>query len=187
MKILIACKVLEREIGSIVKDRSDIYTIFFKFAYHSQPVYLNRLLLKTIDKLKHSNEIILLYGRCAGITPKSFQNINVLDIHDCFDLLIGQNRRYSIFMEEPGTYFLSEGWVLEDGTPYEKLLSYKRGYKLKELSNIIYSGYKRIAFIRTGIESTEYIKRVEFSAKKLGWDLLEINSELEMLKEVLKP
>ena len=48
----------------------------------------------------------------------------------------------------------------------------------------IYSGYRRIFFVRTGIETEEDILRARHSSDEMGWKYEEKKADLAMIKKL---
>jgi len=186
MKLLIACKVLEREIKTLLDEMPYYRAIFLSFSFHRKPDLLNKRLQELLERmLFHFDDIKVLYGRCAG-RLQMLSGVETFQVNDCFDLILGSKRRFKLFLQQPGSYFLSDGWVREDGTPFEKLQKVmKKGLDIKDLSSIIYNGYRRLIYIRTGIEDKDSVERARFSASKLGWEYVEIGSDLRELKHII--
>jgi hypothetical protein len=189
MKYLIAaCRVFEKEIHKMLGDAHGHTLIMLDFGYHRRPVILQQKLQEIIDSAKGVDAILLLYGRCGGALNLKARSAPVVipRVNDCFDLMLGCSERFSIFREEPGTYFLSNGWVQKDGTPYEKMDKMKRRLRCfdSKIMEDIYSGYRRIFFVRTGIETEEDILRAMHSSDEMGWKFEEKKADLSMIKNL---
>lgn len=192
---LVACEVFKKDILRIQHRfnlTSQYDTLFLPFGYHRNPKKLSKKLQEIIDKCPDYEYTILSYGCCGG-GAMGFEvketPVVIPRVHDCFDIFLGRQKRTALFREEPGTYFLSDGWVTSDGTPFEKLNNNKSNLTVSlEDNNLItlaYSGYKRLVFIRTGAESDITNSRVRLSASMMGWDMVEINSDMSVLHRLL--
>ena len=186
--LIAACRVFEKEIHEMLGDAHEHALIMLDFGYHRRPLILQQKLQEIIDSAKGVDAILLLYGRCGGVLNLKARSAPVVipRVNDCFDLMLGCRERFSIFSDEPGTYFLSNGWVQKDGTPYEKADKMKRrlGRLDIKIMEDIYSGYRRIFFVRTGIETEEDILRARHSSDEMGWKYEEKKADLAMIKKL---
>ena len=132
--------------------------------------------------------VLVLFGYCGGtlhLEPRDAPVV-VPKANDCFDLLLGAEARLNVFSEEPGTYFMSEGWVQSDGTPAEKQRGLLKQFgREKDLIESIYAGYRRLCFVRTGVETERSIGRARQSAVDLDWTFTERQADLALMKKAL--
>lgn len=186
--LVIACKVFEKEINKMLGDGHGHSIVMLDFGYHKMPFVLQQRVQEIIDNASDVDVVVLLYGYCGGTLKLGTVRLPVVmpKAHDCFDIMLGSSKRYSIFLEEPGTYFLSEGWVRKDGTPFEKISCARK--RLKETDDRIiedmYSGYKRLLFVRTGIETEKSLLRAWRAADEMGWQFEEKTTDLLIMKKL---
>lgn len=186
--LIVSCKVFEGEIKRILGDNHKHSIVMLDFGYHRRPVLLQQKLQHIIDSASGVDAVLLVYGYCGGSLKLDARNLPVIipRVHDCFDIMLGVDRRFRLFSEEPGTYFLSEGWVRKDGTPIEKIWGIQKRLKNSndKILNEIYAGYKRIVFVKTGVETVESILRARHAAVELGWRFIEEDSNLDVMKKL---
>lgn len=126
---LIACKVLQREIASILYNcphTIDVTTM--SQWYHETPVILKKALQEEIDRIDahedpHTNNleqrdldaILLGYGLCAnaveGLKSRRYKMV-IPRAHDCATLVMGSRERYQEYFDScKGSYFYTRGWM----------------------------------------------------------------------------
>ncbi len=186
--LILACKIFEREISKILGDGHGHSIVMLEFGYHKMPVILQQRIQEVIDNASDVDAVLLLYGYCGGALKLIAKHVPVIipNAHDCFDIMLGSNERFSLFSDEPGTYFISEGWVKKDGTPIEKIRGARKRLKDNDDKIIeeIYAGYKRLLFVRTGIETEESLLRASHAADEMGWRFEEKIADLTVMKKL---
>lgn len=186
--LILACKIFEGEINKMLGDGHGHSIVTLDFGYHKMPLVLRQRIQEIIDNALGFDAILLLYGYCGGTLKLNASGLPVVKpkAHDCFDMMLGCNERFSLFSEDPGTYFLSEGWVRRDGTPFEKVKGARK--QLKDSNDRIiedmYAGYRRLIFVRTGIETEESISRARHAAIQMGWQFEEKTADLQIMKKL---
>lgn len=133
---LIACKVLQREIASLIYNcPHTIDVTMMSQWYHETPVILKNMLQEEIDRIDahtdpHTNNleqreldaILLGYGLCSNAIvglKSSRYKIVVPRAHDCATLVMGSKERYQEYFDScKGSYFYTRGW-LELGSALE--------------------------------------------------------------------
>ena len=126
---LIGCKLIQREIASIIARTDNIVDVtLIRQDYHQTPEILRDILQKEIDEIdanesKYTNDltlndidaILIAYGLCsnatAGIRSSKYKLV-IPKAHDCSTLLMGSKEAYSkFFAENGGSYVYSRGWM----------------------------------------------------------------------------
>lgn len=155
-KHLIACAVVIDEIKDLLPPDMGYHVL--DFGLHMRPDDLRKTLQTAIDSVPEGVEkIILGYGLCshAVIGIKSDRcSLTVPRVDDCIAMFLGSRERYcSEIKKEPGTYYLTKGWIEVNDT---LLLEYKRletkygAVRAHRMMNALLKNYKRIIFINTG-------------------------------------
>jgi len=129
--LLIACEVLQRELFYCAAKSTSVIDIeFCSQGYHDlDSSEMCKRIQKKIDHYdnKGYDAILLGFALCsngilglkAGKTP-----LVIPRAHDCITLLIGDKEQYmEYFSENPGTYYLSSGWIERDAKNLEDLRS----------------------------------------------------------------
>lgn len=149
--LIIACNTLKNEI-EMFKPRY-VDSMYIESGYHRYPRKLREHLQSCIDEAEA--EIIALgFGLCSsslsGLQSKE-KTLVIPRVHDCIGILLGSRERYDReFKAEPGTYYLSKGWIEELRDPYSEYLEYLNEYG-ENVANwaieLQYKNYSRLAFI----------------------------------------
>ncbi len=141
------------------------------FGLHLKPQDLKRVLQEKIDEASRHAEVILLgYGLCSmavvGLRATT-ATLVVSRSDDCIAIFLGSCDAYKQqARKEPGTYYLTKGWIEVGDTPFsehEKLVEKYGEAKAMRMMKLTLKNYKRLAFINTGdynLESyREYARR----------------------------
>ena len=128
-----------------------------EFGLHVYPEELKTRLQETIDGIPGEGDILLGYGLCsyavAGLKSETHRLIIPL-IDDCIALFLGSRAEHKRMMaEEPGTYFLTKGWVeAQEGALVEYgRISERYGEKRAlKVARTMFGNYTRVALINTG-------------------------------------
>ncbi|MDR3542923.1 MAG: DUF1638 domain-containing protein [Desulfosporosinus sp.] len=174
---IIACEVMKEELLAVASGR----TIEFEFlpqGRHNHPEKLGLELQSLLNGLTGYSQVILAFGLCGGAA----KNLRAADftltiprVHDCIPLLLGSQASFEKHRrEETGTLYTSCGWTNSEGSVVGE---YNRTYekygekKTTRIYALMYSGYKRVLFIRTGIPNEEkYLQRSREIGELLNLD-----------------
>ncbi len=157
---LFCCKTMMEEIENMKPE--DMPVEYVEYALHRTPDKLRVELQRRIDEEEEANTLVFVYGLCSrGLDGlKSGDKTLVIPrVHDCISLLLGSRDKYSEeFEKNPGTYFLSKGWIDQEADPYQEYQRYREQYGEENAQYIInesYKNYKRVAFIETDLPGLE--------------------------------
>ena len=118
---VIGCGIMKEELTHAPSD--GVSFIFLEQSLHRTPQKMKETIQEEINKadMREGNSIILSYGLCSnGIVgiKASHQSIIIPKVHDCITLFLGSNERYfEEHKKEPGTYYLTKGWIEEKKSP----------------------------------------------------------------------
>lgn len=133
------------------------------FGLHVDPQRLKRTLQDAIDQSAlTADEIILGYGSCSmavmGLRARNCTLI-VPRVDDCIAIFLGSSAAYKQQAHaEPGTYYLTKGWIEVGDTPfaeYVRLLQQYGPEKADRLIRQMLKHYTRLALIDTGQHDIE--------------------------------
>jgi hypothetical protein len=149
---------------------------FLAFGLHDYPDMLNSKIQEEINRTVDVDAILLGYGLCSkGTLGLSSTNCHLVipRMQDCIGIFMGSDIKYrKEFFKEPGTYYLTKGWINHGGDPYKMYLEWQNKYgsdKARVLLEKTIGNYKRLAFIQTGRgNQSKYIRYSKTIAKKLG-------------------
>ena len=151
--------------------------------------------------------ILLAYGLCNnGVRGlRARVPLVVPRAHDCITLLMGSKEEYQRhFQENPGTYYLSVGWIeraksnlsnpqsttraMGMGSYEEYVEKYGEEnacYLMETLNNHL-RNYSRVAYIDTGIPGTDYHKQTaEEWADEQGWEYSIVRGSTQLIAKMM--
>lgn len=164
------------------------------FGLHLNPAALKNVLQEKIDETSRSADVLLLgYGLCSMAVVGLKATTATLVIprtDDCIAIFLGSCNAYKEqASKEPGTYYLTKGWIEVGDTPFEehKLLIEKYGEaKAERMTRLMLKNYKRLAFINTGqYEIERYREYARDTSDKFGLRFEEIEGSSDLVKKMI--
>jgi hypothetical protein len=194
-----ACQTIEMELlralDMLPETRRHKFEVeFLPYALHRTPNTLNSEIQKRLSASRDAGAVVLGYGLCSngvlGLSPAPGQRLIIPRVHDCISMLLGSRDIYAReFEAEPGTIYLSRGWIEAKGDPFSQYLDYVSRYgeeTARWAMSEEYKNYKRVCFIDTGVPDAEkfrlYSRRV---AEFLGLDYSEKLGSLDLLNKLV--
>jgi hypothetical protein len=189
---VIACEtVIEEMLPFLSKDVT--YEVL-DFGLHIHPAELKKVLQEKIDEASPSADVLLLgYGLCSmavvGLTARSAALV-IPRTDDCIAIFLGSCNAYKEqSKKEPGTYYLTKGWIEAGDTPFEehKILIEKYGQaRAERMTRLLLKNYKRLAFINTGVyEIGRYREYARDTAEKFDLHFEEIDGSPDLVKKMI--
>jgi hypothetical protein len=158
---IIACETVGDAICGLIP--TEMESEFLEFGLHLIPDRLHEALQKSIDTTRKEVDTILLgYGMCSkgavGLQARRWRLV-VPKVDDCIALFLGSRSEYrEQCLAEPGTFYLTKGWIECGDDPYTEYLKMVECYGLDKafrLEKAVIANYTRLAFIHTGDDQTE--------------------------------
>jgi len=172
---------------------SDMEALVLESGLHLHPDKLRCGLQAKIDEITaHTETIILGYGMCSmgvmGLNA-AHSTLVIPRQDDCISIFLGSRGDYKKELEkEPGTYFLSKGWIDAGITLLDELKRMEERYGKKRAEQVMkrmLQHYRRLAFIDMGYQDQDkYRKFSEMTAKRLNLDYEEIKGTPELLGKI---
>ena len=110
---IIACRVFADELRPLLPEGVTAETL--EMSLHERPRSLRQLLQERIDASADCDTIILGYGACGQATVglrATHCRLVLPRVDDCIGMFLGSRAAYRAQHEvEPGTYFLTKGWI----------------------------------------------------------------------------
>lgn len=166
----------------------------FDFGLHVNPDKLRETLQKAIDEVSGEFDTIILgYGLCSqaivGITANNCQLV-VPKVDDCIAIFLGSKEAYSAQTKaEPGTYFLTKGWIEVGDTPfseYDHAVDRYGKEKADRIFEMMMGNYTRLALINTGqYEIEKFQKYSRETAEKFCLRYEEIPGSDTLVKKMI--
>jgi len=153
---IIACETVGEELKSLIPQGTPC--TFLKFGLHCTPDELHATLQEEIDRTQDDVDTILLgYGMCSkgalGLSARGFRLV-IPRVDDCIALFLGSKDEYARQrLIEPGTFYLTKGWIECGDDPYTEYLKALPRYgpeKAYRLEKLVIKNYTRLALINTG-------------------------------------
>ncbi len=127
---------------------------FLDYGLHRWPAKLHEAVQAQIDGLVTPSLVVLGYGLCGngldGIEARQ-HTLLIPRADDCITVLLGSRSRYvEEFETEPGTYYLTKGWLELGSHPLNEFREYEARYGLENAQWIMdqqYQHYRRLVFV----------------------------------------
>jgi hypothetical protein len=164
------------------------------FGLHVNPEALRRALQEAIDASTTSADTILLgYGLCSQAVVGLRANdctLVVPKVDDCIAIFLGSGEVYKTQSRaEPGTYYLTKGWIEAGDSPFHEYNSLVEQYgepKARWLMSRVLKNYTRLALINTGqYELEHYRDYSQRTAERFGLRYEEIPGSSALIKKLL--
>jgi hypothetical protein len=151
--VLLACEVM-RDLARPHLDDAAIDTIYMDSGLHETPKRMAPALQEELDAIEEPSLVLVGYGLCGtGLVglEAGRHTLVIPRMHDCIAILLGSHREYMrAISENPGTYYLTKGW-LEAGTdPLREYESYVERYGEKTADMVMdtmYRNYTQICLV----------------------------------------
>ena len=152
---IIACATVAEELRHLGVGEERLKVL--DFGLHVFPDQLKETLQAEIDSTPGSGDILLGYGLCSnallGISSPSHRLV-VPRVDDCIALFLGSRAEHlRQLTDQPGTYFLTKGWVEAADLPYYEYQRMVEKYgeeRARKVSGIMLANYTRVLLIDTG-------------------------------------
>jgi hypothetical protein len=162
--IVLACATVIEEMLPLMPE--GMHHKVLDFGLHVQPNKLRDALQNEINLIEKDYDTILLgYGLCsqAVIGVKS-ENCSLVcpRVDDCIAIFLGGKSEYLEQQRcEPGSYYLTKGWIEVGSTPfteYDQMVERLGPEKAARVQKMMLGNYKRLALINTGQNNMEHYR-----------------------------
>lgn len=192
--LIIGCAIMKEELEHLQTD--GVSLVFMEQSLHRTPQKMKGAIQEEIDKAGKwdGDQIVLAYGLCSnGIlgVRANRHPLLVPKVHDCITLFLGSHERYmEEHSKEPGTYYLTRGWIEEKKSPLGIFEEYCQRYGRETAEWVIreeLKNYTRIALVESelGMEET-HRKHARETARFLNLKYEEIKGSLEFFRKVIQ-
>ena len=188
---VIACATVVEELRPRLPEGIACQTL--DFGLHIQPTLLKEVLQEAIDATVDADVIVLAYGLCslAVIGLHSERSTLVVPrVDDCISIFLGSRQAYQQqARSQPGTYYLTKGWIEVADTPfdeYDRMVEKYGAKRAKQLMDIYLRHYTRLAFIDTGQYDLEkYRAYARETAERFGLRYEEIQGSTALVEKMV--
>lgn len=190
--VVMACATVIEEMLPLLP--SGMQHQVFDFGLHVNPDKLRRNLQEAINSVSEEIDTIILgYGLCSqaviGIKATRCRLV-VPRVDDCIAIFLGSRSAYNTQCHlEPGTYYLSKGWIEVGDTPfaeYDRLIQRYGTERAERIIQLMLANYKRLALINTGQYDLErYREYARRTAERFGLRYEEIEGSNALIKKMI--
>ncbi len=189
---MIACATVIEDMLPILP--SDVTHEVLDFGLHLDPGSLKRVLQEKINEASVNVDVLLLgYGLCSmavvGLTATT-ASIVIPRVDDCTAIFLGSCHAYEReHKKEPGTYYLTKGWIEVGDTPFEEHKKIVERYgeaKAERMTKLLLKNYTRLALINTGqYEIDKYRDYSKKTAERFDLRFEEIEGSSSLIQKML--
>jgi hypothetical protein len=190
--LVMACATVIEEMLPFLPD--GMQHQIFDFGLHINPEKLRIALQEAIDAVEGRYETILLgYGLCSqaiiGLRAARSRLV-VPRVDDCIAIFLGSRSEYQCQAQsEPGTYYLTKGWIEVGSTPFtefEQTAERLGKQRTERIYQAMLANYKRLALINTGqYEMDRYRDYARRTAERFHLRYEEIPGSDALVKRLL--
>ncbi|OGP53633.1 MAG: hypothetical protein A2Y65_04765 [Deltaproteobacteria bacterium RBG_13_52_11] len=189
---ILACETVIKEMLPLLPQECEYRTL--ESGLHLYPEKLHNALQDLIDETTvETDMIILAFGLCAnaviGLRARA-STLIIPRIDDCIGMFLGSREHYrEQLRHEPGTYFLSKGWIEAGITLVDEFKEMEARFGKKQAEKVqraMLKNYTRLAYIDMGHDDQEtYYDFARKSAQQLNLRYDEIKGTTELLKKMI--
>ena len=150
--VIIACRVMQEHLQRLLSP--DMPVTYMDISLHNTPKKLAAALQAEIDAVSEPSTIIVGYGLCGNglLGIKSGPHTLIIPrTHDCVAIFLGSHQRYvQRFFANPGTYYLTKGWIDARDEPLSDYHDYVKEFDEETadyLFEMKYKHYRRICLV----------------------------------------
>ena len=191
-RLLIACATVIEEMLPFLPQ--DVSSETLDFGLHLRPDALKKTLQEKIDKAsQHADVLLLGYGLCSmavvGLHATT-AHLVIPRVDDCIAIFLGSCKAYKEqTQKEPGTYYLTKGWIEVGDSPfseYQRLIEKYGEAKAERMIRLMLRNYTRLGFINTGqYEIDRYRDYARKTAEKFNLRFEEIGGSPALVKKMV--
>jgi hypothetical protein len=189
---VVACATVIEEMRPLLPE--GVTCEVLDFGLHLTPQKLRTRLQETIDAASAAADTIILgYGLCsmAVVGLKATRRTLVVPrVDDCIAIFLGSRSAYQAQAgREPGTYYLTKGWIEVNDTPlaeHARLVERYGPQQADRMIKLLLKNYTRVALINTGqYEQHRYREVARLMAERFGLRYEEIPGSTALVKKMI--
>lgn len=191
-KIIIACGVVIEEILPLLPPNMKPHRL--ESGLHLNPEKLRNTLQDLIKEAStHVDTIVLGYGLCSfAVVGLKADNCTLVipRVDDCIGIFLGSKKRHrDQHMNEPGTYYLTKGWIDAGDTLFEEFKRTEERYGKKVAAVVMrqmLKNYARLVYIDTGLHNKNYYQQyAHYTAKTFNLRFETIKGSTHLINKML--
>jgi hypothetical protein len=188
---VIACATVIEEMAPLMP--STMASQVLEFGLHLHPGDLTTALQAAIDASHGFDTILLGYGLCSnavvGLRATTAQLV-VPRVDDCISIFLGSRDAYRAqASREPGTYYLTKGWIEVGDSPFDEELRLAERYgeaMATRMVGLMLRNYRRLALINTGSQDMDrYRAYARRAAERFGLRFEEVEGAPSLVEKLL--
>ncbi len=160
---VLACATVVEEMRNRLPN--DVVCETLDFGLHVKPESLKSALQSAIDTSEDYDIIVLGYGLCSmavvGLNSNS-STLVVPKVDDCIAIFLGSRQAYrDQASHQPGTYYLTKGWIEVGDTPFKdhtRLVEKYGAERANRVMKLMLRHYTRLALINTGEDNMDHYR-----------------------------
>lgn len=160
--VVIACKVFQSLLTDLLPPDLPRQITYMDYGLHRVPSNLTWSVQEVIDSIEQPSLVVLGYGLCGngldGIKAGK-HTLLIARADDCIAILLGSYKKYiQMFEEQPGTYYLTKGWLESGSNPLQEYEEYVEKYGQESAEWVMdqqYQHYERLVFVAHSQEDLE--------------------------------
>lgn len=190
--LVIACATVIEEMRPLLPMGMEYQVL--DFGLHLHPDHLTKTLQSAIDAVSQQYDTILLgYGLCSrAVVGLHSQNCTLVvpRVDDCIAIFLGSRDAYRQQSgKEPGTYYLTKGWIEVGDSPfseYQRLAERYGAERAMRMTKLMLKHYTRLAFINTGQDNIEHYRAyARQTSEQFGLRFEEIEGAPALVKKLI--
>ncbi len=191
-KLVIACATVIEEMRPLLP--VGVAHQVLDFGLHTHPNRLRQALQHVIDEASGQVDVVILgYGLCShGVIGLRATGCTLVvpRVDDCITIFLGSGAvRQEQCRDQPGTYYLTKGWIEAGDGPffeYEHLATRYGPERAEEAIGLMLEKYTRLALINTGEYDIErYRDYAQRTAARFGLRYEEIEGSTALLRKMI--
>jgi hypothetical protein len=190
--VFLACATVVEEMRPLLPPGVECHVL--DFGLHIKPDSLKSALQDAIDDIApRASTIVLGYGLCsmAVVGLKSDTcTLVVPRVDDCIAIFLGSGEAYrQQARAEPGTYYLTKGWIEVADSPFDEYPQYVERWgqeRARWLMEQMIGNYTRLALINTGEDDLDrYREYTRRTAAQFGLRYEEIPGSRALIEQMI--
>lgn len=152
--VVIACQVLQDLLERLMSKGLADQVTFMDYGLHRVPNRMTGALQDVINSIEQPSLVVLGYGLCGNGLKGLKSGPHTLLVpraDDCIAILLGSREAYiQEFEAQPGTYYLSKGWLESGSHPLKEYEEYVEKYGPDDaawLMDVQYQNYERLVLV----------------------------------------
>jgi hypothetical protein len=195
--VILACQVMQSLIQPHLRN-GEVPVIYMDYGLHVRPQKMAPTLQTQLDALPEPSLVLIGYGLCGNGLDGLKAGPHTLIIpraDDCITILLGSYQAYiQAFNRQPGTYYLTKGWLESGSDPLKEYRSYVDQFGVEDadmLIEMMYGRYRHLCFVaHSQADLDEYRSRAlevaEFCAHRWGMTYEERVGSDDLIRRLLE-